>query len=347
MAGTKPTTYVHYRLFNQVAQINLCDFVMSEGVRDHVLPDGLTQINLCNHRLLSNVGQCVVETDRWASAFIRLWGAMSSCGLSIFITILGSWQENCQDDSTIEVAYPSGVKSDRWYKSLRVSIAFLGGEQIVLGWDTASMLDMILPASVSAQHVWTSRKPTKVRGIGAGVTHSEGVVCVEDLQLVVGGVTRSHHFKVLTPPEGMHIMFGIPTILRMLSLVALHRGFVFVEDHKETIHVDDLNSTLFRIGLEPVGVVSLCDGLATSSVVLRELGLKFSEYRAVENSVKTRAVARGVLPTIVHVPPHDVNKIRHEVVTNKLVDGGDFKADLGLATPCCQPWSRLSYRHFG
>ena len=236
-------------------------------------------------------------------------------------------------------AYPSGVTDTSHSRQFRVSVAFLSGVSLMIGWDTCSMVDLIDPDYLHSGITWISDKKTAVRGLGGAISHTEGTVRLETLSLAVGGHCRDHPVKVLKPPRGVAILFGIPSILQMMAIMALHRERIFLEDHKEWVHVDLLQRTMGRMSMEGVCALSSCDGMATPTIVLRELGIPIKEYRAVESNAKIREIARSVYPGIVHIPPHDVNKVRHECVTGNCSDGTPFIVTLFFGSPICVPWS--------
>ena len=258
--------------------------------------------------------------------------------VSVDYCCVGETLDKMEKEEIID-AYPAGVTDTSNSRQFRVSVAFIGTEYVMIGWDTCSMVDLLDPDLVPPKAVWISTKKTAVRGLGGALSYTEGSVRLDDLSLAVGGVCREHPLKVLKPPRGVGILFGIPTILRMKAVMALHRGRIFLEDYKEWIHVDLLQRTAARMAMVPVDVLSSCDGLATPTIVLRELGIHIHEYRAVENNSKIREVARAIMPGIVHIPPHDVNKVRHECVAGDCADGKPFHVDLFFASPICVPWS--------
>ena len=236
-------------------------------------------------------------------------------------------------------AYPTGVTDTMHSRQFRVSVAFLSGVSVMIGWDTCSMVDLIDPDHLPSGVTWISDKKTAVRGLGGAISHTDGTVRLETLSLAVGGQCRGHPVKVLKPPRGVTILFGIPSIIKMKAIMALHRERIFLEDHKEWVHVDLLQRTMGRMAMEATCSLSSCDGMATPTIVLRELGIPIKEYRAVESNTKIREIARSVFPGIVHIPPHDVNKVRHECVAGNCADGTPFIVDLLFGSPICIPWS--------
>ena len=236
-------------------------------------------------------------------------------------------------------AYPTGVTDTAHSRQFRVSVAFLAGASVMIGWDTCSMVDLVDPDYLPCGVIWTSDKKTAVRGLGGVISYIEGTVRLETLSLAVGGKCRGHPMKVLKPPRGVAILFGIPSIIQMKAIMALHRERIFLEDHKEWVHVDLLQRTIGRMSMEGVCALSSCDGMATPTIVLRELGIPIKEYRAVESNAKIREIARSVFPDIVHIPPHDVNKVRYECIAGNCADGTPYVVNIFFGSPICVPWS--------
>ena len=127
-------------------------------------------------------------------------------------------------------AYPAGVTDTSNSRQFRVSVGFIDSEYIMIGWDTCSMVDLLDPDMVPTNAVWISNTKTAVRGLGGSISYTDGTVRLSNLSLAVGGVCREHPIKVLKPPRGVGILFGIPTILQMKAVMALHRGRIFLED---------------------------------------------------------------------------------------------------------------------
>ena len=126
------------------------------------------------------------------------------------------------------------------------------------------------------------------------------------------------------------------------ELSTLHRHRIFREEHKEW--VQSCGSATENNGQNVngrcmLGCLSSCNGMATPTIVLRELGIPIKEYRAVESNAKIREVARAVFPGSVNIPPHDVNKVRHDCVTSNCADGTPFVVTLFFGSPICIPWS--------
>ena len=86
----------------------------------------------------------------------------------------------------------------------------------------------------------------------------------------------------------------MPSIIRMKAIMALHKERIFLEDHKEWVHVDLLQRTMGKMAMKVTCSLSSCDGMATPTIVLRELGIPIKEYRAVESNAKIREIARSV-----------------------------------------------------
>ena len=83
-------------------------------------------------------------------------------------------------------AYPTGVTETMHSRQFRVSVAFLSGVSVTIGWDTCSMVDLMDPYHLPSGVTWISDKKTAVRGLGGAISHTDGTVRLDTLSLAVG-----------------------------------------------------------------------------------------------------------------------------------------------------------------
>ena len=120
------------------------------------------------------------------------------------------------------------------------------------------------PDEVSAKSgaLWVFKTTSAVRGLGGAITQTQGIVYFECLQFTMGGAFRKPHLKILVPPRAVRLLFGMPTMHNFMALISL-----FFEDEKEMVRLLYVKQLLLNMRLDPIVVVSTCDGMASPSVV--------------------------------------------------------------------------------